>query len=117
MAAPNFQVLLDLGMKMPDGWVSPGRRASNHARRSCLEDAEHDGSDKGKGEIRGHNAQSADESHGKAPLVTSLSALIREPGRMFRRKKAILLSVRRARSSAVAETWLSSREINALKSP
>jgi hypothetical protein len=43
-----------------------------------LDHAKNDGTDKGKGEIRRQYAQPVDESHGKAPLVTSLPALTSE---------------------------------------
>ena len=36
---------------------------------SVLEHTEHDGADEGEREIRGNNAQSADESHGECSLV------------------------------------------------
>ena len=38
---------------------------------TVLEHPEHDRSNKGEGEIRGNNAQLADESHGKPPWFTS----------------------------------------------
>ena len=42
-----------------------------YARLGCakLDHAKHDCANKGEGDIRGKDAQLADESHGKAPLV------------------------------------------------
>src|SRR4051794_20570485 len=49
-----------------------GHRATFRIWMESLDDAEHDGSDKGKRDIRGDNAQSADESHGNSlPWFTS----------------------------------------------
>lgn len=65
-------------MKMPGGsspagpWIQafcPGWTWES------LEHAEHDGADESEGDIRGDNAQSADESHGKTPLVHVVPAL------------------------------------------
>jgi hypothetical protein len=57
-------------MKTPRGWNSPSRRApSNSGGAKALEQAEHDRANKGECDIRGNNAQSADESHGKTSLV------------------------------------------------
>ena len=52
----------------------PLERSNGRARKlmaGCerLEHAEHDGADKGKGEIGSDNAQLADESHGEYSLV------------------------------------------------
>jgi hypothetical protein len=73
--------------------------------RACsnLEHAEHDGADKGEGQIRGDNAQSAGESHGNASCFTSLPALTRILADRSVRKKSALLPLRldatRARSA------------------
>ena len=50
-------------MKTPGGWNGPGRRASQNpgCGEKVLEHAEYDGADKGDCQIRGHNAQFADE--------------------------------------------------------
>src|SRR6266852_6450366 len=50
-------------MKTPGGWNGPGRRASQNpgCGEKALEHAEYDGADKGDCQIRGHNAQFADE--------------------------------------------------------
>ena len=57
-------------------WI--GHRASCSRLASSLdaslEHAEHNGADEGEGDIRGNNAQSADESHGNAPLVHVVTA-------------------------------------------
>ena len=42
---------------------------------ACLEHAEHDGADECEGDIRGNNAQSADESHGEDSLVHVVPAI------------------------------------------
>jgi hypothetical protein len=69
-------------MKNAGGWVGPTRRALKSGCRVILmcrlEDAEHDSADKGERNIRGHHAQSADESHRKSPWFTSLPALTRQ---------------------------------------
>ena len=64
-------------MKKPGG---RNRRANNPSLLSrldweSLEHTEHDGADERKGDIRGNNAQSADESHGKTPLVHVVPAI------------------------------------------
>jgi hypothetical protein len=51
--------------KRPVAWP-PGERV--RIWTGSLDDAEHDGSDEGKRDIRGYNAQPADESHGKPSL-------------------------------------------------
>jgi len=54
-------------LKTPGGRNDAGRRAQ--ISRLSLEHAEHDGADEDECEIRGNNAQLADESHGNPPLV------------------------------------------------
>ena len=57
-------------MKKPGCWNLPaaGRREIS-VMREVLEHAEHDRANKGDCDIRGNNAQSADQSHGKTSLV------------------------------------------------
>ena len=69
-------------MKTPGGWNDPNRRAlkkSGLGVPEALEHAEHDGADKGECDIRGDNAQSADErtdeGHWELSLLTSLTSL------------------------------------------
>ena len=52
-----------------------GRQAKPVVVQSALEHAEHDGADKGKSEIRGHNAQSVDERT-KGHFQTSQSHVV-----------------------------------------
>jgi hypothetical protein len=67
---------------------------SNRWRNRALEYAEDDGTDKGERDIRGDNAQSADESHGKvSPWFTSLPALTPRLANRSGRKKSALLSL------------------------
>jgi hypothetical protein len=67
---------------------------SNRCHNRALEYAEDDGADKGECDIRGHNAQSADESHGKvSPWFTSLPALTPRLANRSGRKKSALLSL------------------------
>ena len=70
-----------------------GRRKIQGCGGIALEHAEHDGADKGEGEISGDNAQFADESHGRPPWFTSLSALTSKLANRSRRKKSALLSI------------------------
>lgn len=46
----------------------------NSGRADALDDAEHDRAHEREGNIGGHNAQFADESHRKPPWFTSLPA-------------------------------------------
>jgi len=57
-------------MKTPGCWSHPiaGRRKFK-VMREVLEHAEHDRANKGDCDIRGNNAQSADQSHEKTSLV------------------------------------------------
>ena len=67
---------------------------SNRWRNRALEYAEDDGTDKGERDIRGDNAQSADESHGKvSPWFTSLPALTSKLANRSGREKSALLSL------------------------
>jgi hypothetical protein len=58
-----------------------------------LEHAKHDGADKGECDIRGNNAQSADQSHGKPPWFTSLPAVTSKLANRSNRRKSALLSL------------------------
>ena len=60
--------------------------------REVLEHAEHDRANKGNCDIRGNNAQSADQSHEKTSLFTSLPAVTQKLTNGSRRKKSALLS-------------------------
>ena len=53
----------------------------------ALEHAEHDRADKSDCDIRGNNAQSADESHGNAPLVHVAARYNAETSKAFRPEK------------------------------
>src|SRR5260370_29197755 len=83
----------------------------------ALDHAEHDRADKSDCDIRGNNAQSADESHGNAPWFTSLPAVTRKLANRSTPKKSALLPVPAVHCLEQPATWLKSREINALKSP
>jgi hypothetical protein len=61
--------------------------------RKVLEHAEHDRANKGDCDIRGNNAQSADQSHEKTSLFTSLPAVTPKLTNGSRRKKSALLSL------------------------
>jgi hypothetical protein len=85
-------------MKTPGGWIDPSRRASNQGCvRKPLEHAEYDGADKSDCHIRGNNAQSADESHGRPPWFTSLSWSTLKIATRSGGKKSALLSIRPSR--------------------
>jgi hypothetical protein len=68
-------------------------------REAALNHAKHDRTDKREREIRGNDAQLADESHGKPPWVTSLAALTRKVASRSRKKKSALLLHRRRRTA------------------
>ncbi len=79
-------------MKTPGGWKNPeppGALKSGGLER--LEHAEYDGADKGECDIRGDNAQSADERTdeviGNAPWFTSLPALTLKASKPFPAEK------------------------------
>lgn len=88
---------------------------------AALENAEHDGADNGKGEVRGHNAQPIDErtkGHGDAPKVASLTALNAQASDRFHDKKVSAPAHPRHPGGAPSlATWLKSREIKTLMSP
>src|SRR6266436_5937695 len=53
-----------------------------------LDDAEHDGSDEGERDVRGNNAQSADESHGNSlPWFTSCPHITPKASKAFPAQK------------------------------
>jgi hypothetical protein len=90
--------------------------------RESLEHAKHDGADKGDCQIRGNNAQSADqrthEGHREISLVHVTARFNAETSKAFRAEK-----VSPAASSLTVQalepppTWLKTRENNALMSP
>jgi hypothetical protein len=92
-----------------------------------LEHAEHDRADKGECDIRGNNAQSADEGHRKSPVVHAAARANAEASKPFPEKKSALLHycdfspVQTASAKLpprrTPATWLKVRKINALKSP
>jgi hypothetical protein len=47
-----------------------GRPLRSNFAVPALDHAEHDGANKGEGNIRGKDTELTDESHGKAPLVS-----------------------------------------------
>ena len=58
----------------------------------CLENAKHDGADKGEGEVGGHDAQLADErtkGHGNPPKAASIANIKFAPLPAITRKLAI----------------------------
>ncbi len=81
-------------MKAPVSWNDPVRRALWKAKLSALEHAEHDGADKGKGDIRGNNAQSADESHGERSLVHVAARCNTETSKSFLPEKVSVAATR-----------------------
>jgi hypothetical protein len=90
----------------------------------ALEHAEHDGADKGECDIRGDNAQSADErtdeGHWELSLLTSLTSLPAnaEVSKPFRAEKvSAAVSPWLLHRAAASATWLKKCEFNALKSP
>jgi len=85
--------------------------------RKPLEHAEHDGPDKSDCHIRGNNAQSADESHGKPPWFTSLPTVTSKLANRSGWKKSALLLYRGVHRSEPWPMWLKIRENNVLKSP
>ena len=81
-------------MKTPGGRNNPGRRAPKSVTAAFLEHSEHDRADKCECNVRGNNAQLADESHGKPPWFTSQVVVTRKPASGSRLKKAELLHYR-----------------------
>ena len=103
------------------GWVQPpGAIDSGGAK--ALEHAEHDGADKGDCQIRGNDAQPADqrthEGHREISLVHVTARSNTESSKAFQAEKvspaALFLTVE---TLEPPPTWLKSRENNALKSP
>jgi hypothetical protein len=88
-----FEFLTASTKKRPAaGMIQTAGRHENLVRR--LEHAEHDGADKGDGDIRGNNAQFADERtkkrHRDISLVTSLPAVTLQASKAFRPEKVSL---------------------------
>jgi hypothetical protein len=86
--------------------------------REILEHAEHDRPDKGDCDIRGNNAQSADQSHEKTSLVHVAARGNAEGNNRFPPEKvsaAVARGISTFREPPAA--WLKSCEIKALKSP
>jgi hypothetical protein len=71
----------------------PGAQNSGCGARA-LNYAKHNGGDKGEGHIRGNNAESADESHGKPPLVHVAARITLNLADRSTAKKSALLSLR-----------------------
>jgi hypothetical protein len=83
-----------------------------------LKHAEHDRADKGDCDIRGNNAQSADQSHEKTSLVQVAARGNAEANKRFPPEKVSAAVAGGARPAANTRgAWLKSREIKALKSP
>ena len=74
--------------------VQTAGRQNSGCDAKALEHAEHDRADKDEYDIRGNNAHSADESHGKAPWFTSLPAVTRKLANRSGAKKSALLLYR-----------------------
>jgi hypothetical protein len=108
--------------KKPGVWIDPVRRAGkNLVWLGLLEHAEHDGADKGEGEIRGNNAQSAHQrakGHFKPPRLASLSAIMQQANNGFPAKKvSVAVYPSHLGTARRPATWLKTREIKALMSP
>jgi hypothetical protein len=58
-----------------------------------LDHAEHDRADKRECQIRGNDAQSADESHGKPPLVRVTARINAKPSKSFPPEKVSLAAL------------------------
>jgi len=110
-------------MKTPGGWIGPtAGRFRFRLWRESLEHAEYDGADKGDRQVRGNDAQSADqrthEGHREISLVHVLARLNAESSKAFQAEKvspaALFLIVQ---ALELPPTWLKTRKINALKSP
>src|SRR3954452_11746499 len=106
-------------MKTPGGSAT-GRGVQTWT--GSLEHAEHDGADEGEGNVRSNNAQSADERTHEGHWECSLGSRRarkerRKLAKRSRPKKSALLSIPVVHSRPPRETWLKTREINALKSP
>ena len=86
--------------------------------REVLEHAEHDRANKGDCDIRGNNAQSADESHGKTSLVHVAARCNAKASKRFPPEKVSAPVARGIFTAAkTPAAWLKTREIKALKSP
>ena len=97
----------------------------------CLENAKHDGADKGEGEVGGHDAQSTDErtkGHGNPPkvisivasllgLIAPLPAITHKVAIGFIQKSQPCCPSSPSRRRTIVATWLKSREIKTLMSP
>jgi hypothetical protein len=83
-----------------------------------LEHAEHDGADEGESDIRGYNAQFADEWHGRTPLVHVVPAHNALGSKAFPAEKvSVAVGSRHPHRARSPATWLKISESNALKSP
>jgi hypothetical protein len=83
-----------------------------------LEYAEHDGADEGESDIRGYNAQFADEWHGRTPLVHVVPAHNALGSNAFPAEKvSVAVTSRQLDRARPPATWLKISESNALKSP
>jgi hypothetical protein len=83
-----------------------------------LEHAEHDGADEGQRDIRGYNAQFADEWHGRTPLVHVVPAHNAQSQQAFPTEKvSVAVDSPTSPPRPAPATWLKISEINALKSP
>jgi hypothetical protein len=67
--------------------IQTAGRHENRIAVQSLEHAEHDSADKGECDIRGNNAQFADEAHGKSPWFTSLPVVTLKANRAFHPEK------------------------------
>jgi len=86
-------------MKKPGGGFAGFFKAMNKDASTALEHAKHDGTDKGKGDIGGYDAQLTDErtkGHGNPPKVVSAAnvKLTRKVTIGFTPKKSAVLSLR-----------------------
>jgi len=106
-------------MKAPGCWNLPtaGRRKIPDVRE-VLEHTEHDRANEGDCEIRGNNAQSADQSHEKSSLVHVAARANAKANKRFPPEKVSAAVARGIFTAAkTPAAWLKTREIKALKSP
>jgi hypothetical protein len=80
--------------KTPGGWNDQTAGAEN-SNVEALDHAEHDRADKGERDIGGNNAQFADESHGKPPLVYVATPTNAQGDQGFPPKKVSLAALSR----------------------